>query len=155
MPKTHAGLLTIYSVQESGLKIRFQIFRQTIFAKPSLLLTLPLSVVPCLIIFIIRPIIHIRLGVLRSDRIGHFAMNHEIFLADEECKPPIEGNSNFDIYFFGHFPLCNAQLGLMWQRRLRVWKNSLLYPCSLILRSSKIFNKHVCGEPPYLDRDVN
>jgi len=82
-------------------------------------------------------------------------MNHEIFLADEKCKSPIKSNSNFDIYFFGHYPLCNAQLGLMWQRKLRVWKNPLLYPCSLILRSSKIFNKHVCGEPPYLDRDVN
>ena len=155
MIDTNAGLLTIYSVQRSGLKIRLRIIRQTITAKPSLLLTLPLSVVLCLIIFILRPIIQIRLGLLRSDRLGHFAMNHEIFLADDECIPTNKRVSNFDIYFFGHVPVCNTQLGLMWQRRLRIWNNPLLYPCSLILRSSKIFSRHVCGEPTYLDRDVN
>lgn len=155
MIDTNAGLLTIYSVQRSGLRIRLQIIRQTITAKPSLFLTLPLSVVPCLILLILRPIIQIRLGLLRSDRLGHFAMNHEIFLADDECTPTNKRVSNFDIYFFGHVPVCNTQLGLMWQRRLRIWNNPLLYPCSLILRSSKIFNRHVCGEPTYLDRDVN
>jgi putative glycosyltransferase (TIGR04372 family) len=155
MIDTNAGLLTIYSVQRSGLRIRLQIIRQTITAKPSLLLTLPLSVVPCLILLILRPIIQIRLGLLRSDRLGHFAMNHEIFLADDKCIPTNKRVSNFDIYFFGHVPVCNTQLGLMWQRRLRIWNNPLLYPCSLILRSSRIFGKHVCGEPTYLDRDVN
>jgi hypothetical protein len=149
MIDTNAGLLTIYSVQRSGLRIRLQIIRQTITAKPSLFLTLPLSVVPCLILLILRPIIQIRLGLLRSDRLGHFAMNHEIFLADDECTPTNKRVSNFDIYFFGHVPVCNTQLGLMWQRRLRIWNNPLLYPCSLILRSSKIFNRHVCGEPTY------
>ena len=149
------GLLTIYSVQRSRLRIRLQIIYQTITAKPSLLLTLPSSVVPCLIIFILRPIIQIRLGLLRSDRLGHFAMNHEIFLADDECIPTNKRVSNFDIYFFGHVPVCNVQLGLMWQRKLRIWNNPLLYPCSLILRSSRIFSGHVCGEPTYLDRDVN
>ena len=48
-----------------------------ISAEPLLLLALPVSLVSLLLIVIVRPLIKIRIGLLHSDRIGHFAANTE------------------------------------------------------------------------------
>ncbi len=68
-------------------------------------------------ILIIRPWCHIRFIRLYSDRIGHYAMNTEVFLCLLDKYRPL--NKKFCKTFFytiPHASLCNTQLHRMWKR---------------------------------------
>lgn len=116
-------------------------------AEKVLILTLPLGLVAAALIVIARPFVLIRVGFLHSDRIGHFTINHELFLCEEAGLENKRGKKPFDIYYFGRIPVCNEQLARMWSRRLRIWPRIMLRPISLIMRSVDALEQHVCGEP--------
>jgi putative glycosyltransferase (TIGR04372 family) len=120
-----------------------------------LILTLPFGLLAAALIVIARPFVLIRVGFLHSDRIGHFAANHELFLCEDEARKSQGRRQSIDLYYMGRIPVCNEQLATMWQRKLRVWNSFLLRPISLIFRSTNLLASHVCGDMPSGDRDVN
>lgn len=69
-----------------------------------------------LIVRVLRPVILIRFGPLRSNRIGHFALNTEIYLCNRDRLGP---QKVVDLFY--HLkPICNEQLRIMWERLLWV-----------------------------------
>jgi putative glycosyltransferase (TIGR04372 family) len=124
-------------------------------SEKQLIFTLPLGLVATILIVIVRPFVLIRVGFLHSDRIGHFAANHEIFLCEDEVRKSQGGRQSVDLYYMGRIPVCNEQLATMWKRKIRVWNSLFLRPISLIFRSTELLASHVCGDMPSQDRDVN
>ena len=51
-----------------------------------LLLTIPLSLPFLIFLIIIYPFIKIKVGFLRSDRIGHFTLNTELYLLEKKKR---------------------------------------------------------------------
>jgi putative glycosyltransferase (TIGR04372 family) len=134
---------------------RLKLVGAIIRAEKVLIFTLPLGLVAAVFMVIARPLILIRVGFLHSDRIGHFAANHEIYLCEEDVRKSEGGRKSIDLYYMGRIPVCNEQLATMWKRKLRVWNSYLLRPISLIVRSTDLLASHVCGDMPSGDRDVN
>ena len=87
-----------------------------IIIEPLLLLALPLSLIPLLLICLLRPLFKIKIGLLHSDRIGHFAMNTELSIL-EDIKN--KNNSFLDLYYFGG-KICNTFLAKKWTEKLYV-----------------------------------
>ncbi len=80
-------------------------------------LALPIA----LAIRVLRPIIVVRIGGLRSSRIGPFASRTELYLCQSDAG--IHDGRIFDI-FFHSLPPSNQQLKRMWDRSLHVWQFS-------------------------------
>ena len=78
-----------------------------------LLFSLPLV----LMIRLLKPIVLIRLGSLRTGRLGHLALNTEIYCCEVDAG--IHDNSQLDIFFPGS-SIANHQLVNMWKRVLFV-----------------------------------
>jgi putative glycosyltransferase (TIGR04372 family) len=134
---------------------RLKLVGAIIRAEKVLIFTLPLGLVATAFMVIARPLVLIRVGFLHSDRIGHFAANHEIYLCEDDVRKSDGGRKSIDLYYMGRIPVCNEQLATMWKRKLRVWNSLLLRPISLIFRSTNLLASHVCGDMPSGDRDVN
>ena len=69
-------------------------------------------------LFLLRPLILIRVGLLRTDAVGHLAQNYEMYLC--ELDAGLHPHHAFDIFFINHFPVCNHQLTEMWGDKLRI-----------------------------------
>jgi len=82
---------------------------------------------------LLKPIVHVRLGSIRSDRIGHMAPESELYLCRKDAG--LDKNNTVDIFFHVGMddslrlkkrdfssPICNQQLKKMWDRRLRVFQ---------------------------------
>lgn len=66
---------------------------------------------------IFSPLVKVRFGGLISGRIGHFAMNTEMYL----CQRDVEGSNGRVIdLFYNDRKVCNRQLEKMWRRVLHV-----------------------------------
>ena len=117
---------------------------------PSLLLAIPLSLMSLLLIFILRPFIHIRIGFFRCDRIGHFAGNTELYL----CEKDYQGNRSVDLFYLPRKP-CNLQLLSMWERELTVLPWFFLRPMDLIIRSFDFLSSFHAANARGGDRDID
>ena len=161
MLETSLGFLQRPTFMSDLPKLRFplidrlRLVHSILRSEKVLIFTLPFGFVAAALIVIARPFILIRVGFLHSDRIGHFAANHEIFLCEDEARKSQGGRQSIDLYYMGRIPVCNEQLATMWKRKLRVWNSILLRPISLIFRSTNLLASHVCGDMPSGDRDVN
>ena len=96
-------------------------------------ITLPLA----LIIVAIRPLILIRFGTLRSDRLGHFTGDVEAFLCARSIE--IENYRTVDVIGCPE-PVCNRQLQAMWARVMCITPGARLWAildltCHQITRS--------------------
>ena len=103
----------------------------------------------------IKPIFLIRIGGLRSSRIGHFAANTELYLCEKKSSINVPKQLHLDIFFFEERPLCNKQLAKMWRRVLYVGPAWLFSPLS---RLNKMFPGgaiHEIGDNSKGDRDVH
>jgi putative glycosyltransferase (TIGR04372 family) len=99
--------------------------------EPLLLLALPLALISLLLIIAIRPLVRIRIGFLHCDRIGHFAINTELYLCEKELKK--NSDKTIDLFYYPR-KVCNQQLANMWERRLHVLPWFWLRPLCLIIR---------------------
>lgn len=118
-----------------------------------MLLALPVSLISLLLIFILRPLIKIRIGFLRSDRIGHFGENVELYLCEKEVSQNL--HKTVDLFYFTRKPYCNQQLARMWARKLIVLPWFLLRPLDLIIRSFSCFSDYRALEARGADRDLD
>ncbi len=103
------------------------------------------------IIRIVRPFILIRFSTLKSDRIGHYAANTEIYLCERDASLSQKHSLDF---FFNTTAICNNQLKKMWGRTLYV------LPLTRLQRPLYIANRFLPGYKEHiinLDecRDIN
>lgn len=109
-----------------------------------LLLFLPVAIV----VRFISPFTLIRVGALRSERIGHYAANTELYLCERDAG--LQPRQAID-FFFNEPIICNYQLKKMWGRTLYVTELALcLYRAIRFLPGHK---KHVINIPS--DRDIH
>lgn len=78
------------------------------------------------IIRISRPLVHVRMGILESSRIGHFIVDASIFLARQSLQS--QGDRTVDLFWFPK-QTCNEQWARMVRRKLfvRWWVRYLVY----------------------------
>jgi putative glycosyltransferase (TIGR04372 family) len=117
-------------------------------AYPHLILTLPLSLIPLFFIIILNPILKIKIYLIRSHRIGHFAADLELHICEKKELKLRE----ISIFYFAR-PVCNSQLAKMWKRKLIIFPSFILRPLDFIVRSIP-FLKGFVGSTLNFDRDV-
>ena len=113
---------------------------------PLLLIALPISVISLLLIFILRPIIRVRIALLHSDRLGHFTVNTVLYLCERDLDKG--RHRQIDLHYLTKTPAvlysfinritretCNSQLAIMWKRELNILPWFFLRPLDLIIRS--------------------
>ena len=88
------------------------------FVKKTAIIGIRVFMLPVLLVLLIlRPWLRVRVSGLNSNRIGHFAMNNELYLCEKDAGLlPLR---TFDV-FFHDTPICNHQMKRMWDARLRV-----------------------------------
>ena len=120
--------------------------------EPILFLTLPLAIIFMFFIYILNGLIIFRFGFLHSDRIGHFALNTELWLCEKKNNkiaiPTID-------LFYIPTKICNKQLYKMWKKHFIFLPKIILRPFCLISRRFKFLEKHVAGITSSGDYDSN
>lgn len=107
---------------------------------------------------LLRPILLIKFGQLPNGRIGHFAINTELYLCDHDVNR--EKGRVCDLFYYSQ-PSCNKQLEKMWNRVLRIYgiarwvdKANRLMPGwehhEIPLIESRDLNCHIGHTPPHL-----
>lgn len=115
---------------------------------PELFLTLPISLIPLLIIILLRPFIQTKIYLVRSNRIGHFAADLELHL----CEKKELNRKEISIFYFAR-SACNSQLAKMWKRKLLILPPFFMRPLDYIIRSIPFLNTF-SGNTINYDRDV-
>lgn len=87
----------------------------------------------CLVIRVVRPIRHIRIGFFYSERIGHFAKDVELYLADKTLNPR---KKTSDFFFIGGSPANEFFLKLI---KRKIFVNKFF---SIIFLANKFFPDH-------------
>ena len=85
-----------------------------------------------LLIVAIRPYVLVRFGRMRSERIGHFALDVEAYLCALDRKRP----HRYTDYIYCPEPVCNRHLRKMWARVIRISPGISLWE---ILNSACLF----------------
>jgi putative glycosyltransferase (TIGR04372 family) len=73
---------------------------------------------------ILKPWVVIRVKQIRSDRIGHFAANTEVYLCEKDARINTPNKHFIDIWYYNGY-VCNMQLQKMWNRVLKIWPTTL------------------------------
>ena len=105
-----------------------------------------------LVVWSLSPLVTVRIGRLRSERIGHYLLNTELSLCETEASQNIRHKPVFDIWFDVP-PVSNSQVANMWSRVIRIWPRWLLQPCYFLLRGLGA-ESHLI-ESPSEDRDIH
>lgn len=119
---------------------------------------LPLYVlaIPAVVVMrLIKPWLLVRIGVLMSSRIGHFAANTELYLCERDAGINVPKQRYIDLFYISYRPICNQQLGIMWKRKLRIWPTWILAPIDRINRIISGGTPHEVGHNTRYDRDVH
>jgi putative glycosyltransferase (TIGR04372 family) len=102
----------------SRLRQRFQIITGRFrFNNIGRMLLLLIAIPVVIAVRLMRPLVLIRFGQLRSDGIGHLAGNTELFLCERDVS--MHRKRTFDIVYYDS-RICNQQLKKMWDRILYV-----------------------------------
>ncbi len=104
---------------------------------PILILTLPIALILTLFFIAIRPFFLIKIGLLHSDRIGHFALNTELYI----CEKLYFNKKGVDFFYYPTKP-CNTQLAKIIERNLVVIPKIIARPFDLIFRKFEFLNAH-------------
>lgn len=106
-----------------------------------------------LLIKLVKPFVLVRFQEVMSDRLGHFACNIELYLHERRQKK----KKHFDIFFYGRH-VCNAQLGKMWKKKIKVLPYIIIAPIFSTYKTFKklrlISDDHEIPEPVSNDRDI-
>ena len=107
-----------------------------------------------LIIRLLKPWFLVRLEYIRSNRIGHFVANSEMYLCEQDAKINVPNQHYIDVFFMDKL-ICNQQLATMLKRVLRIWPASIVAPIYRINRLIPGGQVHEIGENSMYDRDVH
>lgn len=118
-------------------------------------LPLYILIVPVLLAFrLIRPWLLVRWGGLTSSRIGHFVANTEMYLCERDAGINLPEQRHVDLWYMEEL-ICNQQLAIMWERKLRVWPSWLLARISRVNKLIPGGAIHEIGNNTQSDRDVH
>ena len=104
--------------------------------------TVPLALPIVLVIRAIRPFLLVRIGALKSDRIGHFVLETELMLHEQRLGIQPVPPRSFDVYYVPT-PISNSQIERMWQRELRVLPRWIMVPVNRLNRDISGGGLHV------------
>ena len=96
------------------MKMRLQEVLRQILKYPIMLLLLPVLIA----VRLLRPLVLVRFGSLRADRIGDFTFHTEVFLCGRDLR--MHGRRTLDI-FYCRSRISNHFLKKMWQRTIHVY----------------------------------
>jgi putative glycosyltransferase (TIGR04372 family) len=117
-----------------------------------------LRLVPALPVFLVIRLlgrfILVRVKPLSSSRIGHYAMDTELYLCERDAGLNVPKRRYVDLFYNEGTP-CNAQLAEMWARRLRVWPEWILAGVLRLVRKFPSAAAHEIPDNTQSDRDVN
>ena len=124
--------------------------------EPILLLSIPIAFPILILIILISPIIHIKIGFLFCDRIGHFSMNTELYcLEKKHFKKKNFSLFQLDLFYLPRKVSCNKTLENLWRKNLILLPNLILRPFCLLIRSSSFISKYFrCGDTANGERDI-
>ena len=111
----------------------------------------PFALLTVLCVRLIRPWLIIRLGILRSERIGHFSIHPEIYLSGLDCGIENPNKPFLDIWSLGRYT-SNHQLAKMWRRSLRIWPYWIVWP---LFRINASFAGHGIHCIPHADLNLD
>ncbi|NDB27417.1 MAG: hypothetical protein EB028_05740 [Actinobacteria bacterium] len=92
-----------------------------------LIVSVPLALVFVIVIRVIRPFILVRIGAMRSDRIGHFVLETDLMLLEQEHGISPRPRRSIDIWYAPE-PISNRVIYEMWKRVMRIWPNWFMVP---------------------------
>ena len=115
-----------------------------------LILTLPISIPFLFLLIVIYPFIKIKVGFLRSDRIGHFTLDTELYLLEKKNKKI----KSIDLFYLGRKNVCNKTLERLWRKELIIFPRFILRPLCLQIRFFKFLNFLRCGHTICGQRDI-
>lgn len=118
------------------------------------LLLLPAGLFFALFVRIVRPWLLVRINILTSERMGHFAANTELYLCERDAGINTPGMPYVDLWYH-NWPICNQQLARMWERRLHVVPSWLLGPLDKVNAFIPGGAVHRIVVNQYQDRDVH
>ena len=87
---------------------------------------------------------------MRSDRIGHFTLNTELYLLEKKKR----GIKSLDLFYLGRDPTCNKTLEKLWRKELIILPRLFLQPLDLQIRLFKFLKFLRCGNTVCDERDV-
>ena len=88
-------------------------------------LTTPFALFFVVLIRVIRPLFLVRIGVMRSDRIGHFALETELWILERVSGVATRPKRSIDLWYAPE-PIANRVLYKMWTQVLTIWPNWLM-----------------------------
>ncbi|MCS6765348.1 MAG: TIGR04372 family glycosyltransferase [Candidatus Protistobacter heckmanni] len=117
-------------------------------------LFLPLGLLFVLAMRAARPLVLIRIGMLVSERLGHFAGNTELYLCEKDAGINTPKVSHVDIWYH-NWPVSNRQLAKMWARVMHIWPAWLMAPTAKVNGWIPGGRAHVIAGTTCNDRDVH
>ena len=123
-------------------------------SEPDLLITLFIAPFFILLMFFLKPFVHIRVGLLHCDRLGHFTVNTELYTLEKNFIHNKIKKRSIDFLYLPWKTSCNKTLENLWRRKLIILPRFILRPICLIIRSFNFLKDFRCGVPTNSDRDV-
>lgn len=102
-------------------------FLRKLFWKIYIFVASPIALFFVITIRLIRPFILVRIDILVSERIGHFAGNTELYMCERDEGINLPSCRHIDLWY-QNWPVSNNQLALMWCRVLHVLPRWILSP---------------------------
>lgn len=115
---------------------------------------LPLGLFLVLIIRMMGPWFLVRINILTSERLGHFAGNTELYLCEHDAGINTPEKPHIDLWYH-NWPISNMQLARMFGRVLHVGPGWLLAPVSRMNSLIPGGDVHQIGENTQIDRDIH
>jgi putative glycosyltransferase (TIGR04372 family) len=139
----------IWEVRQDGISVLLRKSKNFVISKTPLILQAPIAIPGVIIIRLIRPWIHVRLGYFWEDRIGHFSIDAGLALAEYELN---SDDSYLDWYSLSR-KTCNQQWAKMIKRNFRVrWWVSLFHNWNMLVPGSDVHVRRPGLEHDYLDK---
>lgn len=87
----------------------------------------PIAVVLVLAARLVASVYVVRFGAMKSDRVGHFALETELTLAEQQVGIQPVPRRGLDIWYAPR-PISNAFVSRLWRRTVRMWPAWLMAP---------------------------
>jgi putative glycosyltransferase (TIGR04372 family) len=113
-------------VRAKGLQETIRKLR-TLAAYLAFLAGFPFLLLAVVCLRLVRPWLVVRLGILFSNRLGHFSLHPEIYLSGLDCGLGCPEKPFVDLWCFAS-RVRNQQLAKMWQRTMHIWPRWVIWP---------------------------
>lgn len=117
----------------------------------------PLCFIILILVRIVSPLFKIRFGTLMYDRIGHFALNTELYLCEKDSEINQYSNRTIEIFAFYNRAVCNEHLANMWLRVLNIWPLVMVNCICIMNRNIPFGTSYIIpdGIATNSDRDIH